>query len=79
MPEKFYIDPEEEKRRHEEVLGKIDDVTAGILRKHLTYSTPLKQEELRNVEDTPKEPPKKIRDFKTHIVLSQPRETDNEQ
>lgn len=74
MPEKFYIDPKEQKRRHEEVLGKIDDVTAGILRKHLTSSDSTTKEIQEKVEVVTEKPPKKIRDFKTHIELSQQKE-----
>lgn len=72
--EKFEIDPNEQRKLHEETLKKVDPRIAEILRKHLTYPTPLEQEEQKNVESTPEEPPKKIRDFKTHIELSQQEE-----
>lgn len=72
--EKFQIDPNEQRKLHEEVLEKVDPVTAGILRKHLTYPTPLEQDGQRKVESIPEEPSKKIRDFKTHIELSQQEE-----
>lgn len=52
--EKFKIDPNEERKLHEEILKKLDDVTAGILRKRLTYPTP--QEGVRQPAE---EPPKK--------------------
>lgn len=74
--EKFEIDPNEERKLHEETLKKVDPRIAEILRKHLTYPTPLKQEDPRKDESTPEEPPKNVRHFKTHIELSQQNEND---
>lgn len=74
--EKFEIAPNEEKRRHEEALKKVDPRIAEILRGHLTYPTPPKKEEQRKVEGTPEEPPKNTPQFKTFIERSQQDEKD---
>lgn len=39
--EKFQIDPDEERKRHEEALKKVDPRTAEILQKHLRYPSSL--------------------------------------
>ena len=52
--EKFQIDPNEEKRRHDEILKKLDPDLAKILQKHLTYSPSPEQE--KKVEVPPEDP-----------------------
>lgn len=74
--EKFQIDPDEERKRHEEILKKVDPRIAEILRKHLRSSASTTQEEQERVEVAPEVPPRNIRNFKAHIELSQPREND---
>lgn len=71
--EKFQIDPDEERKRHEEALEKVDPRIAEILRKHLTYPTPLPQEEKPS---TPQEFPQNTSQFKTFIERSQQNEKD---
>mgnify|MGYP001594796541 CR=1 FL=1 len=75
--EKFQIDPDEERKRHEEILKKVDPRIAEILRKHLPPLAPTTQEEQEKVEVAPEVPPRDIRDFKTHIELSQQSENDD--
>lgn len=81
--EKFKIDPNEERQRHEKILNKIDPGIAKILRSHLTYapSPETKRsdipEEQEKVKVAPEVPPRSILNFKTHIELSQPREDDD--
>jgi hypothetical protein len=56
--EKFEIDPNEEKRRHDKILEKIDPQIAKILRGHLTYPpTPEQEKKAETVPETPKDTP----------------------
>lgn len=77
--ENFGIDPKEEESRREKILEKVDPRIAEILRKHPPSSVSSTQETQEKVEVAPEEPPKNIRNFKAHIELSQPRESDDEQ
>lgn len=75
--EKFQIDPIEERKLHEEALKKVDSRTAEILRRHLPSLASTIQEEQEKVEVAPEVPLRNIRNFKTHIELSQQRENDD--